>query len=464
MRFRSAFLLTLCFNATIVLVDKGAGLLIYWIMKDAPDKKGAYDLITILPILLMTLANQGLASSVVYFTRRGEIDVRTAGETTGTIALLSGLAVGLLTLLVLGLWQLLDPDAPIPSVGYILPILVTVPFLLTISYRNSLQLVLGRIRSYNLIHLLPSLLFLPSFLLAYFLFSEREPVISGILARLIPAIIVAGVIIWLMRGHISFRLNIDWSFYKRALGYGWRANVNSTLTYLNHRIDLFWMFPILTVLAGKSRDEALAMVALYGLAVTLAELIWHVPDALRDLLFSKVAGLPKREARAFTPVVCRNALFVCIVAGGALFAIHDFGFSLFFGASWAEKWAPDVTPAFAILLVGTAAFTVAKIIQSDLAARGQLNACIGLGSIVLVSMTILDLFLVPAYGPVGAALGSSIAYVLSAIASVVVYVRGARVRISQLLFPHAADWEHYTGILQSLKARLGGKRHAAKAS
>ncbi|PIE22592.1 MAG: hypothetical protein CSA62_11505 [Planctomycetota bacterium] len=464
MRFRSAFLLTLCFNATIVLVDKGAGMLIYWIMRDDPGTKGRYDLITILPILLMTLANQGLASSIVYFTRRNEVDIRTAGETTGAIAWISGIVVGGLTLAVLWLWSLIDPQANLPSIGYILPILFTVPFLLTISYRNSLQLVLGRMRTYNLIHLLPSLLFLPSFLLAYFVFSEREEKFAGILARLIPAIIVAAVVVWLMREQVSFRFRVNWSFYKRALSFGWRANVNSTLTYLNHRIDYFWMYPMLTLLGGASPEQAMVMVGLYGLAVTLAELIWYVPDALRDLLFSKVAGLPKSEARLFTPVVCRNALLVCIVVGAGLFAVHDLGFSLFFGKAWAEKWAPDVTPSFAILLIGTASFTVAKIIQSDLAARGKLNACIGLGSIVLVSMTVLDLYLVPSYGPVGAALGSSIAYLLSAIASVFVYVRSVRIRFSQLLIPHREDLQHYAEVLQGLRARFGGKRDAPKES
>jgi O-antigen/teichoic acid export membrane protein len=305
---------------------------------------------------------------------------------------------------------------------------------------------------------------LPAFLLSYFVLSDREHIFAGVWARFFPAFVVAGVAIWLMRKHIGFRPRLNGAFYRRALGYGWRANVNSTLTWLNHRIDLFLMLPLLISIGGLSAKEAAAQVAFYSLAVTLAELIWYVPDALRDLLFSKVAGLPKREARAFTPVVCRNALLVCVLAGGALFAVHDFAFGIFLGDDWA-RWSGDVTPSFAILLVGTAAFTLAKIIQSDLAARGRINTCIGLGSIVLVSMTLLDLFLVPQLGAVGAATGSSIAYVLSAIVSVIVYVRGSRVRISQLLIPHSEDREQWRDLIQSLRARFGPKpkAHATKA-
>jgi hypothetical protein len=463
-RFRSAFLLTLCFNALIVVVEKGAGFVILWILKDSPDAKGAYDLITILPILLMTLANQGLATSLVYFTRRGEFDVRTAGETTGTIALISGVVVGFLTLAVLWTWSHSRRTPRSRRCTLVVPILLTVPFLLITSYRNSAQLVLGHIRAYNVLHLLPSLLFLPAFLLSYFVLSDREHIFAGVWARFFPAFVVAGVAIWLMRKHIGFRPRLNGGLLSRALGYGWRANVNSTLTWLNHRIDLFLMLPLLISIGGLSAKEAAAQVAFYSLRchARRADLVragcaerpalqqGRGPTQARSAGLHS-GGLPQRAARL-------RARWWGAVRGARLRVRH---------LSWRRLGAlvRGRDAVFRDPARWHGCLHARQDHPADLAARGRINTCIGLGSIVLVSMTLLDLFLVPQLGAVGAATGSSIAYVLSAIVSVIVYVRGSRVRISQLLIPHSEDREQWRDLIQSLRARFGPKpkAHATKA-
>ncbi len=472
MRFSTSFLITLLSNLTIVLLDKGAGLVILWILKDKPAEKGILDLLATFPTILLALSNLGLAASAIYFVQRKEASIETAGRTTAFVALTWGSLVALVGVACVRLFaERSGTDAPL---ALLLPLALTVPFMLLTSYRNSLQLVLGRIRAYNLVHLIPSLAYLPAFLVMYFLVTSRRTALAVVWARFLPAVGLASLIVFLLRREIPIMPRFDARFFRRALSYGWRANLNSTLTVLNHRVDLYLVRAlhhpgagillqavVLAFAFGLPPDggrELLARriqaeVAFYSLAVTLAELVWYVPDALRDLLFAKVAGIDKAAASRFTPAVCRNTLLVCALGSLAVWFAHDPVLDVFLGDAWAGTWAAHVDPALAWLLPGTLFFTVAKVLQADLAGRGRINTCIGLGSIVFVTMLAGDVLLVPSYGATGAALASSVAYAASALASLIVYAKDTGVSIGALLIPRREDLAEYRGVWKRLTGR-----------
>ena len=468
--FKTSFIITLVSNLLILLLDKGAGLIILHLLADAPDTKGALDLLTTIPPLLMVLSNLGLATSLVYFARRNEVSVRVAGETTGVVAIVWGSVISVAALLVI-IWVVsADEKVDLPPWWLLVPLVGTTPFMLLTSYRNSILLVLQRIKHYNLIHLIPSLSYLPCFLIIYFVCSEKDAISSGILARFFPAIVTAGVVVYLLRKDVSVKPRFQRWFFKKAISYGWRANVVSALTYLNHRFDLFVVYFLFLpgaaeiaqrMTAGVERmtnDEAQqslikSEVAFYGLAVTLAEFIWYFPDAMRDLLFSKVAGISKEKAREFTPVVARNSLFICLIGATAIWFFHDPLLDFIMGDAWQRTWKTRVTPALAVLLPGTVFFTVAKVLQADLAARGRINACIFLCSLVFGSMLVVDWMLVAEAGGRGAAVASTIAYALGAIATIFLYLKESKLSLRSILIPQREDWVHYKDLLEKIFAR-----------
>lgn len=455
MRFKTSFLITLGFHLTILALDKAAGFILLWLLKENPSDAGGVQLLINLPPVLMAVSNLGLAASIVYFTQRKEVSLATAAGTTSTVAIVWGFAVALFAFLALWLWSWLHPVAAMPDWALLVPVLVLAPFSILTVYRNCIQLVDNRIVGYNFVHLVPSVAFLPCFFGIYYLLSNRDPYYAAVYARFVPGVCLALGLIWHLRKVVPIRPGFDKGFFKKALGFGWRANIHSTLTILNHRIDLYLLGALYVASALLPQDEQLAVinqqVAYYAYAVTLAELIWHFPEALRDLMFAKVASLDESEADKFTPVVVRNSLLICCLGALGVWFAHAPILSLWLGEAWERHWAAGLTPALAWLLPGTVLYTVAKVLQSDLMARKRIGICNWLTFVALFVLCALDLVLIPTMGAMGAAIASTTAYFAGAIGTILAYLHATDTRLSQLLFVRREDWQHYRPIL----ARIG---------
>jgi O-antigen/teichoic acid export membrane protein len=467
MNFRRWVVFTFAVHVLVILLDKGAGLILFKLLEDRPELKGAADLLTTLPFIMMAVANLGLATSSVYFLRRRDFTVEAVSRTTAMVALVWGGAVAVLAIVASQTVLPLVKSNWSYDLAYVVPICLCVPLLLTTSYFNSVQLAVERIRDYNLVHLLASVSFLPLFLLAYWWLDGN--VTEGVaLGRLASAALVTVATLWMLRSIARWRPRIDWTFLRAGLRYGWKANLTSVLTYLNHRIDLFLVpFLFLTgaaAVAGLTplelRDLQLREAAFYSLAVTFAELVWHFPEAMRDLFFSKVAGSSHAEARWMTPALTRLCLTAALIGAVFIYLAVDPAMALLSPSDWSSTWSGTVVPAMLLLIPGTVAFTVAKILQNDLAARGHLNHCLVACLLVLTTMLALDWLWIPQDGALGAARASSVAYVAASVYTLIAYRASGGATIRECLVVRAADWRYVTGVFAAVwsKIRGGGRR------
>jgi len=339
------------------------------------------------------------------------------------------------------------------NLAYVIPICLCVPFLLTTSFFNSIQLAVEKIRDYNLVHLVASLTFLPLFLLFYYGFDSHATVsIAG--GRLVSAVIVTFVTLWLVRRIVKWRPKMHWAFFKEGVTYGWRANITSVVTYLNHRVDLY-LVGFLYVAPGPMK---LSEVAFYSTAVSFAELVWHFPEAMRDLFFSKVAGSTHEQARVFTPVLCRLCLWFGAVCAVATYFLIDPVMYLILPEEWPTKWQTPVLSALVVLIPGTVAFIVAKVLQADLAARGHLNRCVTACSLVFVIMVVLDWMWIPEHGAVGAAYASSVAYIVSAIYSLFAYRMTGGGTVGACLLVRRSDLSYARELVSAVVEKVKGWR------
>lgn len=465
MNFRRWVVFSFAIHVLVIALDKGAGLILTLLLAENPDYKGHADLLTTLPFILMAVANLGLATSLVYFVRKQRYEVQKVAETTSLVALVwGGLVAGLGIFIALCVVPWLRPDWT-PRPDLIVPVCLCVPFLLLSSYFNSIQLATERVRDYNLVHLLSSATFLPLFLLFYWLGGGGAAAAQGVaLGRLSVSILIAGVVVWMLRNVVKLRPRLHSDFLLAGVAYGWKANITSVMTYLNHRLDLI-LLPILFVPVGigdlsvVTKDE----VAFYSLAVTLAELVWHFPEALRDLFFSKVAGETHERARTLTPTLSRMCLSVAVLGTGLLIAGFWPLFAVLggiYGAVTGKSdvfhlgWLPTVWPAFLWLAPGTVAFTVAKILQNDLAARGHLNACIVSSLASFVSMIGLDMLWVPEQGAIGAAKASTVAYVVGAAVTLWIYPRCGGAPALDCVLPRRSDLDYVREIASAVWSKV----------
>ena len=462
MRFARWVVFTFAIHVIVIFMDKGAGLVLYAITAENPQDKGAADLLTILPFIMMSVANLGLATASVYFLRRKEYTLEQVAETTSLVALIWGTLVAVLAILASQfVLPLIQPNWDF-SLWYVIPICACVPFLLTTSYYNSIQLAADRVRDYNLVHLVASAVFLPVFFGLYFVVDSG--VTNGIaFGRLLTAAVVTMVTLWMLRGIARWRPRMHWDFFKSGVTYGWKANLTSVLTYLNHRVDLYFLgFLYIPKITGVGpqvlKDLQLEQVAFYSMAVTFAELVWHFPEATRDLFFSKVAGSTHEQARAFTPILCRLCLTAAGVGAVVVYFIVDPVMTCVDWVvqkdAWGAKWSEQVGGCMQALIPGTVAFTVAKILQNDLAARGHLNHCLVACCVVLVTMISLDIALVPSHGAFGAAVASSVAYGASAVYTLFAYWSAGGTNPSQCLLIRRSDWSYARQVIAAVREKI----------
>ena len=124
-----------------------------------------------------------------------------------------------------------------------LPLCAVVPLLLVASYANTLHLATDRVKQYTTVHLVTSLLFLPSFLGCFYFFGGAveggDASYAMAWGRLFSTVLVAALVLWLVRDIVQLRFGCHREYLREGLKYGWRSNLGSTLTYLNHRLDLY---------------------------------------------------------------------------------------------------------------------------------------------------------------------------------------------------------------------------------
>ncbi|HEX5053071.1 MAG TPA: polysaccharide biosynthesis C-terminal domain-containing protein [Planctomycetota bacterium] len=475
MNFRRWVVFTFLIHVLIVVVDKGGGLILYLLTANQPDQHGKSGIAASLPFILGALANLGFATALVYFVRRGRYSAQVCFETSMAVALVWGSLVAVVSaLFTLYLLPCIDPKWTFDPI-IVLPICAAVPLILVASYANSTQLATEHIKDYGFVHLFTALSFLPAFFGCFFLLggsvARQHVPLAVAWGRLASAFCVALLAVWLVRKIVTLRLRVHRDFLVDGVRYGWKANLTSTLSYLNHRLDLVVLGAVLFAHfqaqgADKTDAERLAatQVAFYSMSVTWAELVWHFPEAMRDLFFSKVAGSSTQEARYMTPVLSRLGLALSLIGALLIVWLVD---PLMGGitsiakgsdAVWHTDWSPTVGASLLMLVPGTVAYTVSKVLQADLAARNHLQTCVNAQLLALVVMLGLDLLWIPEQGAVGAAAASTVAYVSSTIFTLWAYGRQTGTPIWRCLFVHTSDFRYIREIAAAVVGKLRRKR------
>ena len=127
-------------------------------------------------------------------------------------------------------------------------------------------------------------------------------------------------------------------------------------------------------------------------------------------------------------------------------------------AIWYSGWSEQVGACLWMLVPGTAAFTVSKVLQADLAARDRLQTCVNAQLVVLVTMLALDVLLIPTYEAVGAAAASTVSYVIGTIYTLWAYGRETGTPLWRCLFVHRSDLRYIREIVVAILGKLRSKR------
>ena len=197
------------------------------------------------------------------------------------------------------------------------------------------------------------------------------------------------------------------------------------VSLLNYRADLY----LVAIMTSP------AALGIYTVAVSAAESLL-VPTQVAALVTSPHIGSLDRNAAALLAARCvRNNVLVAFIVCGAIFFCSPFIVHLLYGAAFAA-----VVPALRVLLVGVFALSLGSPMSSYFTLKlGRPEVALWLAAGAAAVCIAITLVLLPRLGIVGAAAGSSVAYIAGQGVAIWYFSRSARVPWRTVLVPTRED-------------------------
>lgn len=222
-------------------------------------------------------------------------------------------------------------------------------------------------------------------------------------------------------GKIKFNISVIFSMLKIGVVYA----IALFLMQMNYKVDIL----LLNWLSSP--------VELGGYAVTvqLGELLWQLPSAVLTILMSRSAN---SYDNSMVPVVCKTTrltLFVTFILSLLMLLSGYYLIVPVFGS--------DYSGVFFVLLMltpGLVVATIFKTINAFYAGKGQAYYAIYVMGIAVFFNVLGNYILIPHYGGVGAAISSSISYLVSAIVIVFIFAFKESVNIKDILLIKRKDF------------------------
>lgn len=233
-------------------------------------------------------------------------------------------------------------------------------------------------------------------------------VLGAVVAQMLGTLtgIVLGLVLLARLPGGPFRVRTDLAADLVRFGFVWYGRNLSTS--LNYRLDALLVFYFQGGYAA----------GLYAVAVSVAELLQFLPNAIDAVLFPDVSRGAKEAVEERTARLSRFTVLIAL-AGGTLFAVIGYPLLyLMFGKAFTAGY-----PALLLLLPGMVVLGQSKVTFSELLGKGYARYPALASWVALGATVVLDVLLIPRLGIAGAAIASTIAYTISAVIGLSYYRR-----------------------------------------
>lgn len=272
--------------------------------------------------------------------------------------------------------------------------------------------------------------------------------VAVLLSALAPLVGV-GLSVWILRDYATVRLSeLSSRLLKKSLFFGAQVSLATLAMFLVYRVNQ----GILGYMV--SAEE----IGVFVIAVGLADRLRMIPGALGTAFLPRLANeLAERQSQV--PAVFR---YSTVLSVGSMLAVGAAGAPLIL-LLYGWEYAGAIVPFF-ILLPGVAALGGASVLSSDLLTRGKPYYAAGVGWCNLALNVLLNLLLIPVLGIAGAALTSTMNYVLACILAMLFYHRESHVPFREMA-PRWADcvyvWSGSWAMVREVLGWIFGRRKTA---
>ena len=360
-----------------------------------PSGRGIYGLLTTIPGLIISFGNLGFGLGSVYLLSKKKYALHKVLGNAFLYLLLQGAILALFGVVLLSFKGIVKADYYIIEKFSFL-VLAAIPFLLAQHTGGTLLLGIKDIHFYNILQILFSAF--PMLLMVLLWLITKDALFSAMVAWTVTIALVAVISFIQLYKKAGKRVGISISYIKEAFSFGLRGNISMFANEVVRRIDILFIAYFL----GATQ------VGYYAVSVSVAEILLALPDAIALPFLPIRMGMDSSEAASFSPFVIKYVLLIMVFVCGITALAGKAIIFILYG----KNFFPALVPMLC-LLPGILALSLYQFLKADIYSMNRPGFISIVSLITMISNLVLNYLMIPLYGINGAAISSSISYVVS---------------------------------------------------
>ncbi|WP_157663860.1 flippase [Sutcliffiella horikoshii] len=383
-----------------------------------PEGKGIITAIFVLPNLLISIADLGIKQSTAYYIGKKIYRVE---EMLPSIIILWIVSSGISILI--GISYFLTGPDKLYGWNLLLIVLLTIPLNLLNQYLSGILLGKEKIGVFNTKIIISFVInFLGVLILVWWF---KMGVLGAVIVQIFISLCTIIYILWHVKKLINFRTIVKRKITNLIVKRGFSFALALFIISLNYRIDIIFL----------ERLTSSAEVGVYSIGVSISELIWQLPAAIGLVIFSKNVNAKTDEIAYLRAIkLLRISLPFLILGSLMIWLLAPQIINLLFGKEFSAA-----SEVIRLLLPGVLSIVIVKILHPDLAARGYPLFALKILIFPLITNVILNLILIPSLGIEGAAIASTISYLIGGFLFAWVYARKESISLRDVLIINKND-------------------------
>lgn len=245
--------------------------------------------------------------------------------------------------------------------------------------------------------------------------------VSGIFILVAKDVFLAIVYTYRLRTRFLANVKKKQIHCTEILKFGFFPMLVLLMTTLNYRIDVIMLKQVVTS----------AEVGIYSVGVMLAERVWMIPDALKEVMISNLTKGKGTDEVSFVIRICNSA---CIIVVLGIIALGQPFINIFFGEEYSSAYSVTV-----VILIGVIFMVYYKMIAAYNIVHGKQKENFIYLVISVIENVAANAILIPIYHNIGAALASIFSYAISAYLFTHKFIKENNIQMREMLLLNKND-------------------------
>lgn len=389
-----------------------------------PELKGELGQISSMISIVAVTANFGLYQPYPYYKRQGEPDVLNKFLRIFLLQFIAYTVIGIFGAVTLGSFAL-------TAVCLIAPIQV-------LANQLSFMIMVEDVKFKNTIFFTARITNTLITILAFY--TMNRTIMVSLALVVVGDLITVIMALWRMK-RMPNPFRADLRFAAKIVPFGIVSMVTTLMVTLNYRVD--------TLMMGYLFGVPDVEIGYYTLGVSLSEYGWLIPDAFREVLFSRTA---KDDAIGEVTMSMKVNLYLTFMMIAGILVLGKPVIWLLAGAEYLPAY-----PVTVLLIAGIIPMSYFKIIGTLLLAQGKKYTYLGMLTLSVVANIICNMFTIPLWGKMGAAAASVVSYTVAGGCFLAYYLKTYKIPARDVFLFKPEELARLKGMLAKVKRKLGAK-------